>query len=110
MNEDIDYAVRCLYSFASTLSPSKRREQVTKHGGFESIYLTTNEARNQAKSTLNTIEETCVHSGIEGGAGYLYGNQNKRCRRNHVHSRGCSKTKELDLAEVQTKAFKFMVL
>lgn len=51
-----------------------------------------------SRRTMNTI------------TGYLYGNHQERCKTAHMHSKNCSKEREFDLADLQTKAFKYMVL
>lgn len=42
--------------------------------------------------------------------GYLYGSQSKACKENHLHGRTCSKNKNVDLAELQSTAFKYLIL
>ena len=43
--------------------------------------------------------------------GYVYGKYfQKQCQRSHNHSKTCSKVKDKDLADLQSKAFKFMIL
>ena len=43
--------------------------------------------------------------------GYVYGKYfQKQCQRSHNHSKTCSKVKDIDLADLQSKAFKFMIL
>jgi len=43
--------------------------------------------------------------------GYVYGKYfQRKCQRLHNHSKTCSKVKDIDLADLQSKAFKFMIL
>jgi len=43
-------------------------------------------------------------------SGFVYGNQTKNCFASHLHSRECSKARDLDLAHLQSLAFQFMLL
>ena len=45
-----------------------------------------------------------------GPSGFLYGDHLKDCMENHLHGRNCTKKKLVDIAELQSKAFKYMIL
>ena len=104
----------------------------TKHGGFESVFLkwSKEKKRNSAtkevkggkdkdlddlisqsdkKAFMSSIQPEKKAFGIEA-EGYVFGPHLEKCKRVHIHSRTCSKAKDLDLAEVQSRAFRFMVL
>lgn len=51
-----------------------------------------------------------MHNTVAGTGGFLYGRHLKDCRENHLHGRTCTKNKLIDIAELQSKAFKYLIL
>jgi hypothetical protein len=90
---DIDSAIRKLYRLnVNNISPSAPRP---KFGSLD---------------TTSTGNDVKLQTKFEKVKGFMYGPQARRCLSNHVHSRECSKVKDIDLASLQTLAFQFMLL
>lgn len=62
-------------------------------------------ANNQSAMLSKTLEHKAQNL-----KGFLYGKQDNKCKEGHIHSKGCSREKDFDLAALQTTAFKYMVL
>lgn len=117
----IDSALRNI--FIPKQDVKKAREPPTKHGGFEALYVkdyiadqktitgpnrydtiraSSDFARSQHSSSMN-------HT-ISTAGGFLYGRHLRDCREKHLHGRTCTKNKLIDIAELQSKAFKYLIL
>ena len=117
----LDRAIRQLY--VPRERPRVKPASPTKHGGFEQMFIrkpgnrasqefedSVDQASANSFSVNGQVPSEDLNKRKEQLKSYLYGEQIHHCQKNHIHSRGCAKEKEFDIAELQTKAFKFMVL
>ena len=116
---NVDQAMRNLFIPQSNYVPKK--PPATKHGGFEALFLQ-NSSNNDYTSTIRSTGAPTAGSDVMrrrnntalnqtiSTTGYLYGSQSKACQENHLHGRTCSKHKNVDLAELQSTAFKYLIL
>ena len=89
---DLDAAIKSLYTLKmNNISPASPRP---KFGS-------------QSTNTGNDIK---LNTRFDKVKGFIYGPQGRKCQHEHVHSRECSKIKDIDIAKVQTLAFQFMLL
>lgn len=90
---DLDSAIKSLYTLKmNNISPTSPRP---KFG---------------SQFTTNSGNEMKLSTRFDKVKGFIYGPQGSKCQHKHVHSRECSKIKDIDIAQVQTLAFQFMLL
>ena len=122
-NLNIDQAMRNAYIKRYTNISQKQLEEksLSKHGGFDAFFVRRDgaaaaRAGPSAAQTLdvnkktNEVQKTIKQAMNRTVTGFIHGDHSRNCAERHAHSRACSKNRNLDLAELQSKAFKYLIL
>ena len=109
-NVNIDKAIRTLYAPPrkdATEAQRDREKPPTKHGGFEAVFLKRKE--DEAKEAERKLEAAAEElRGLPLGA--TLSPETTADVASCIRRRNCSKAADLDIADLESKAFRFMVL